>query len=170
MTLAYEQIQGILHHEAELHAGHSFEHWELINEAWLVVQGLSTTYWAKNSVSWAMLNYITAQSQLAKRGNPNANIVSLSAPEEGEEPEESFLLSIMDGGVNPTLSSIERKDFVKFLWDNTTLDEQDLIQQRFYEGLSVRQIAQKFQITPECVYQRIERVFTRIKELMKSKG
>ena len=151
--LKFEDIVGYLHHYAFRYENATFEHWELINEAWIVVHKLNHIQFASQGIRWAMMSYKAKENQRRRYGSSTARILPIST----------------DAGINKLVKEMIAKpsnyehrtdtiDTISWLADNACLSmsERILIDQRFGRQMTQSAIARVRNCTRQNISQRIK--------------
>jgi DNA-directed RNA polymerase specialized sigma subunit len=154
MCLPYDKIVGYLYHYAGRFCSNRFEIDELVNEAWIAIYGLETIEFASQGIRWAMLSYKKRQYMQDHRGLRSSVIGSIDD-------------GIIEGLIHKNIlfapdkrKEIEDRDCVKHLLRNAKLSMKDrlLIDQRYYQGLSMVEMAKIHNCTKQNIYFCLDKI------------
>lgn len=157
--LAFDDIVGYLHYYAFRFQSRNFEHWELINEAWMAVHRLNNIKFASQGIRWAMLVYKKKENQHRRYGSSSAVILPL-------ETNMGINKLVMNMTAKPikSMSDMDNIDTISWLANNAclSLDERMVIDQRFGKGMTMESIACDRQCSHQNVYDLIERIIAKL--------
>ena len=157
--LAYEDIAGYLHYYANRFEDYQFEHWELVNEAWIVVHKLNHIKFASQGIRWAMITYKAKELRHRRFGCPKAKIVSLETPT-------VFGRMLQDMISDPKRYStmVDDIDVINGLADEAqlSLDQRLLLDQRYWKCMCLQEIAMTRRCTRENVRLLLNRILRKL--------
>lgn len=150
--LVLKDIIGYLHYYAYRYENDRFEHWELINEAWMVVHRLNRIQFASQGIRWAMMSYKARENQYRRYGSSTATILPLET----------------DAGINKLVREmiarpvelryrVDDADTISWLADNAclSLDERMMLDQRYWKHMGLKDIADTRGVTHQAINQRL---------------
>lgn len=160
--LEYEDIKGYLHYYAFRFQNNDFEHWELVNEAWIVVHKLNKIEFASQGIRWAMLTYRAVQTQHRRYGSSTATVLPLET-----DAGLNMLVGDMLAKPNryvPSTDTIDNVDTISWLADNArlSLDARILLDQRFGRCMTFDEIAEGRNCTRENIRLLVKKIITRL--------
>lgn len=155
--LAYEDIAGRLHNCAHRYENFMFEHWELVNEAWIAVHRMKSVKLAMIAIPWRMIDYMRNENCFRLNRNRNRRDVGktqirLTSLHQPINYEGRMLKDVLESKKN-FMHDVETRDTIDVIASHTylTLDERMLLDQRFHKRMSWRDIAK----TRSCKMGRI---------------
>lgn len=160
MCIEYEEMKGYLHHYARKYENKYHEKWELISEAWIAVHNLNEPKYLSNGIRWAMKSYRINSLNWRRRGNPRASIVSLD-----NEMNEMFCLKDCIFDPLNQYSVVDNADEIKYLGRNITLKNRLLLDQRYYQGLTLQEIGLIHSCTKSMIKWRLDRILEMLKQV-----
>ncbi len=152
--LYYEQIAAYLHYYANKYQKRGFEHWELVNEAWIRTRNLRNMKFASSGIRWAMLHYM--KEQWAEKQHKDKSIVSI---EEESQFQGIFIKDIVIDSQNHNLV-VENLDLVEKLLrkDKLNVKEQILIDKLYFKDWPKNKIAKLIECTPGNITHMLRRI------------
>ncbi len=162
MCLPLSEIEGYLHYYAYRFENRRFEHWELINEAWLKIHDLTEPKFSSAGIRWAIQHYIDEQYRQDYRGKPESKIQSIDT----EVLEGLFFKDTLAAPENNTL---ENADFVDCLLhcSKLTLADKLFIDQRYFQNLKLKQLTQLYGCSFQNIYYKLNRIIDKLRKKAK---
>ncbi len=163
MCLPYEEIKGYLHYYALRLRNNRFERWELVNEAWIKIYPLEIPAFASAGIRWAMITYKKLQYAQDHKGSSTIMVSSI----DDEIADGLFSKNILITPKDRQKKNLEDTDYVNYLLRSPALSLSDklLIDQRFFQGLTLRQIGRIYSVTYEAVRLRLEKILDKLKRI-----
>lgn len=160
MCLPYNTIEPFLHYYAGHFQSNRFEHWELVNHAWITIRDLENPAFASAGIRWAMQYYKDRQYRQDHRGKEKSVIQSID-----EEVGEGLFCK--DFLTAPTDNRVEDCEHVCFLLHNTKLTPADklLIDQRYFQSLTFKQIAKIYGCTHQNIGPKVNGIVNKLKDI-----
>ncbi len=157
--LELEDIIGYLHYYAFRYENNRFEHWELINEAWIMVHKLNHIEFASQGIRWAMMEYKRRENQHRRYGSSTARVLPLET----------------DAGINKLVRELAAKpiqltpdidnvDLISWLANNAklSLDHRMLLDQKYWKHMTHMDIADTRGVTYQAVGQIFDRIIDKL--------
>ena len=140
-----------------------FEVDELVNEAWIAIHELDEIRYVSQSIRWAMINYMRSQWQQKHRGKKSVKISTVDK----EIAEGIFLRDTIIAQKSERKKNFEDKDYVYFFVKkgNLTLAEWSLIYQRYYQGLTIKRIAEINKCSAPTIHEKLGNILNKLKRL-----
>jgi RNA polymerase sigma factor (sigma-70 family) len=163
---------GYLHYYASRYKNKRFEHWELINEAWIKVHGLPHIEYMSQGIRWAMSIYKRIEYARDHHRNPDARVIDFSTATGGNEKDaaiKAMLIAVFDRHEQ----QIEDKDTISYLvYKAAKLPMKDriLIDMHYCRHMSYRSIAALYGCSYEWIRQRMLRILERLIDAAEGKG
>ncbi len=154
MCLPYDDIKRFLHYYAGKFQSKDFEHWELVNEAWIGIHGLTNPHYVSNGIRWAIQCYKAKMHRQKHKGKPKSFIQSIDeAVVDG-----LFLKDILVAPVHK--KEVDNRAYVGCLLRNPKLKLEDklLIDQRYFQGLTMPQIGKIHGVTKQAISLKLQKV------------
>lgn len=157
--LELKDIIRYLHYYAFRFENNRFEHWELINEAWIVVHGLKHIEFASQGIRWAMISYRRRENQHRRHGSSTATVLPLET-----DAGINKLVIKMTAVPSRHTPEMDNLDTIGWLANNAQLstDERILLDQRFGRYMTLQDIADGRHCTHQNVLQKMNRVITKL--------
>lgn len=163
MCLPLEEIERYLHHYAGRFQCKRFEHWELVNEAWIRIHGLTISQWASAGIRWAMQTYTNRQRMQDHRGKPSSRIRSIDE----EIADGLFCKGLIEAPKDRRLQVDEDCEYAHHLLRSSRISLADklLIDQRYFQGLKLRQIAKIHGCSYSNIGMRLSKIANTLRKL-----
>jgi RNA polymerase sigma factor (sigma-70 family) len=149
MAVDFEDNEACFHFHAYRYQSKRFDHWELVNEGWARSRDKNPDY-ASIGARNAIIDYIREELRQDKRGKV------------AEPP--LHLTGDCISGRKDDRDIIDAKDYIETLTANLSDTERHLIEDKFYKGLTYRQIADKHNTSHQVIYGRMQRLLKRLRE------
>lgn len=157
--IALNDIIRYLHYYAFRFQNERFEHWELINEAWIVVHKLNRIEFASQGIRWAMMSYKQKENQYRRHGSSTAKVLPL-------ETDAGINKLVRDMVAKPSnyTPDIDNIDMIGWLANNARLsiDERVLLDQRFGRHMTLQDIAAGRHCTHQNVNQLLSKIINKL--------
>ncbi len=159
MCLPYNEIEAYLHHYAGKFQNSEFEHWELVNEAWLGIYDLTIPQFASNGIRWAILRYKQKKYRRKYRGSGRAKGITIQSIDE-EITNNIFCKDTLMAPLSKKMKNIDDSDYVTHLLHNPKLSLANklLIDQRYFQDLTLTQIGKIHGRTKEAIRIRLKKL------------
>ena len=169
--LAYEDIAAGLHYHAHRFESRWFEHWELVNEAWIAVHGMKEIKLARMAIPWRMLDYMRANGNLRRvwrKGRVNDS-VRLRCVSLHYEICTDLMLKDVLASPKRYNNVVDNQDTIDWLTDNCMLnvDERIMLDMRFYRSMLHTEIGRDLHMTPSRVCQRMKIIMLKLQAAAK---
>jgi len=154
-----------LHYYAGRFQNTQFEHWELVSEAWIGIQDYTNPKFASAGIRWAMQKYIRETIGQNHRGCKKSIIQSIDE----EIMDNLFCKDTLVAPVDKRTEDNENTNYVNCLLNDHRLSLADklLLDQRYFQGLTLRQIGEIHEYTFEAIRQRLNRIIIALKKIAK---
>ncbi len=169
MMLSYGQLAGGLHYHAYRFESRWFEHWELVNEAWIAVHEMDEIKLARVAIPWRMLDYMRAENKFKNRGRYRSTkqtmrVVSLYTP-----ITENLMLKDMIARPKKYNAIVDNQDTIDWLADNgrLSIDERIMLDMRFYKCMLHIEIARALHCTESRISQRLSIIIKKLQAAAK---
>ncbi len=154
----FEKVRPFLHYYAGRFQNSRFDHWELINEARLRIckYGLPHPKYASAGIRWAMISYMKQQRSQDHRRNVGAVILSLDLAVD-ERSMKSFVIQ----PETSTNNIDDERKWLNLLIDGSgllSLDDKQLINEHYFQGKSVSQMARERNVSPSAMSWRKRKI------------
>lgn len=161
MCLPLKEIEAYLHYYAGRFQRKRFEHWELVNQAWIDIYDLEIPQYASAGVRWAMQRYIRQQYMQDHRGNTKSVIQSIDE----EVVKNLFLSGLIAAPKDKRLQVAEDIEYAHCLLRNPNISLADrlLIDQRYFQDLWIKQIAKIHGCTKTNIIYKLNRIIKKLK-------
>lgn len=156
--IPYENISARLHKCAHRYQCNFFEHWELVNEAWIAVHQMSNIKLVMLAIPYRMIDYMRRETQYRFRRNHNKGggkrigFISLYHPVGIEG------MTIKDVIENPKCynGDTDNIDTINWLMCHSGLSMRDrlILDMRFHKGMTCKEIGAAVGIDKNFVSQQ----------------
>ena len=148
-----------MHYYAGRFQGRAFEHDELVNEAWIGIYNLKIPQFASQGIRWAMISYKDKQLRLRHRRNTKMTISTIDGEITGSLLG-SALIDLFD-----CYRDVDTKDSINRLVNKLRLADRLLIDQRYFQGLTLQEIAKIHGCTKTNIGNKLERILSKLKQV-----
>ena len=152
--LSYEQIAGYLHYYASKYQSNEFQHWELVNEAWIRNQDLRRMDFASSAIRWSMLHYMKKQRSVNHLGKKSTD---------GETQFPGIF--IKDIVLAPKDDKkMENLDSLKGILAKVSLtyEEKDMVEKYYFKNWSQTKLAKSRHCTPANICLKLGKIISRM--------
>ncbi len=158
MCIEYKEIERYLHYYAGRFQSKELEHDELVNEAWIGIYSLKIPQFASQGIRWAMKSYRDKQLRLRHRRNTKMTISTIDGEITGNLLS-SALIDLFD-----CYRGIETKDSIDKIFKILNLADRLLVDQRYYQGLTLQAIAAIHGCTKSNISFKLNRILDKLKK------
>lgn len=154
----FKDMRGYLIYFGKRYESIYHERNELINEAWIAMHDIENPKYIANAVKWAMMNYMRQEKIRYRYFNQNAVFVSI-------DKQITEIFSLKDCIFDPLndFEGVENSDQLKHISRRLSLAERLLLDQRYYQELTLRNIAKIHGVTGERIRQRLDKIISKLK-------
>lgn len=169
MTLTYTELAGGLHYHAHKYESRWFEHWELVNEAWIAVHEMKHIKLARMAIPWRMLDYMRTENKFKNRGRycstkHTMKVVSLYTP-----IYENLMIKDVIARPKKYNDIVDNQDTINWLADNGRLSihERLMLDMRFHKGMTQKEVGIELHCTESRISQRLTIIMLKLQAAAK---